>query len=92
MDKKTLLFSEPARSTSFILPVNATQMVSPTSMSQNIFLLVFATGSTIVTSMVRIACERDEARFRFVDPTDRCLFAMLGEKRSVNKTPCVCCN
>jgi len=38
---------------------------------------VFVTGSNIVASIVSIACERDDARFRFVAPTDRCLFAVL---------------
>lgn len=40
-------------------------------------LLVFAIGSNIVTSMVRTACDRDEAWFKLVEPTDRCLVAAL---------------
>src|SRR6266702_4316119 len=30
-----------------------------------------------LTSKVRIACERDDALLRRVDPTERCLFAIL---------------
>ena len=30
-----------------------------------------------LTSNVRIACERDDALLRRVDPTERCLFAVL---------------
>ncbi len=31
----------------------------------------------ILTSKVKIACERDDALLRRVDPTERCLFASL---------------
>jgi hypothetical protein len=30
-----------------------------------------------LTSKVKIACERDDALLRRVDPTERCLFAIL---------------
>jgi hypothetical protein len=40
-------------------------------------LLLLSTGSSSVTSIVRTACDRDDARLRFVAPTDRCLEARL---------------
>ena len=38
-------------------------------------------GSSIVTSIVRTACDRDEARFKLVAPTDRCFVAALERIR-----------
>ena len=39
--------------------------------------LLLSAGSSNTTSIVRTACDLDEARFRFVAPTDRCLEARL---------------
>jgi hypothetical protein len=33
----------------------------------------------MVTSMVKTACERDDAWFRLVDPTERCFVARLRD-------------
>jgi hypothetical protein len=38
-------------------------------------------GSNMVTSIVRTACDRDEARFKLVAPTDRCFVAALERIR-----------
>ena len=40
-------------------------------------VLMFAMGSNMVTSIVRTACDLDEARFKLVAPTDRCFVAAL---------------
>ena len=40
-------------------------------------VLMLAMGSTMVTSIVRTACDLDEARFKLVAPTDRCFVAAL---------------
>ena len=47
-----------------------------------------------LTSKVKIACERDDALLRRVDPTERCLFAVLiantGQARTGRGSrPCV---
>jgi hypothetical protein len=47
--------------------------------------LLFSTGSIILASIVRTACEREDARFRFVAPTERCFVARL---RKVQQTQC----
>jgi hypothetical protein len=36
----------------------------------------------MVTSIVRTACDRDEARFKLVAPTDRCFVAALERVRT----------
>ena len=38
---------------------------------------MLAASSTIVTSTVRTACEREDARLRFVEPTERFRVAWL---------------
>lgn len=40
-------------------------------------VLILAIGSTILASMVKTAWEREEARLRLVDPTERCFVAAL---------------
>ena len=40
-------------------------------------VLILATESTMLASIVRIAWEREEARLRLVAPTERCFVAAL---------------
>jgi len=41
------------------------------------YILILATGSSMVASMVKTAWDRDEAWFKFVAPTERCFVAAL---------------
>ena len=54
--------------------------------SGNRSVLVFLTGSTILTSIVRTACDLEEARLRLVAPTERFLVASLSEDEERSKT------
>ena len=45
--------------------------------AQKCNVLILATGSTMLASIVRIAWEREEARLRLVAPTERCFVAAL---------------
>ena len=73
----TLLFSDPARSTRFILPVNAEIEFRRWKPEKQMDVLILATGSTMLASIVKMAWEREEARLRLVAPTERCLVAAL---------------
>ena len=73
----TLLFSDPARSTRFIFPVNAEIEFRRRKPEKQVDVLILATGSTMLASIVKIAWEREEARLRFVAPTERCFVAAL---------------
>ena len=73
----TLLFSDPARSTRFILPVNAEMEFRRRKPEKQMNVLILATGSTMLASIVKIAWEREEARLRLVAPTERCFVAAL---------------
>ena len=73
----TLLFSDPARSTRFIFPVNAEIEFRRRKIEKQVNPLILATGSTMLASIVKMAWEREEARLRLVAPTERCFVAAL---------------
>jgi hypothetical protein len=76
---QTLLFSEPARSTKLIFPFRTDGYnISPLTLNVEVNQPLFCCVN--LTSSVKIACDREDSLLRRVDPTERCLFAVLMTK------------